>query len=445
MSVLRLWNVDVFVTVSHDSDDVDEDEELEDHEDHEEDYVTDSEDDSDACPCYQHAGHWSKPINLQRPKLRELIQAKLLARFSVIPSPSLHCALLAISNEPDELEEEMQDILTDIATSSSDTFAAALSIYALDQNTDAISELLTSHYHLLRPRDASILQTAVYCIAQDSDFTLQAREIVEMELMDTARTLHAMLRPLFHRMGDEENQKEISQIVKLRSGSASRRGRVDRWVDQVMTPARGTPNPMAIAAFMIGLPIPGGLDDDDEADPLGYLDQADPDLEDLKEELKPNLQSRFQEWTATASIIQGGSATLMKVYGQILTLMPIFKASDIVDEMISRSASWSFTWITRHLTCLGRLSEKPSKHFVCDALDAVASFCNVQKKEVTIRLEKKKRAAATTAAVLSQSSASRSTLPDVSATSSPQPTFPNLSSQFTFKIPPTFGGMDDVD
>lgn len=308
-------------------------------EDHEDDYVTDSEDGSEMCACHQHASHWSKTINLQRSELRELIQEKLLERFRIIPSYKLHCALLAISLDPDEVDEEMQDILTVIATSSSDTFAAALSIYASDENADAISELLTSHYHLLRPRDAGVLQSAVYCLVDDPDLVKQAMDIIEKELVETARTLHAMLRPLFRHMGTEENQKEIAQIVKLRPGSAQRRSRVDRWVDNVITPTRGTPNHMAIAAFMIGLPIPGGLEDDDDADPLGYLDQADADLEDLREELRPKLQERFQEWAATGLIMQGGNALLMKVYSQILTLMPFFRASDIVDEMISRSVS----------------------------------------------------------------------------------------------------------
>lgn len=328
--------INIFLLVSHDTDDVDEDDDIEDRED-EEDYFTDSDDGSEPCPCHQHASHWSKNINLQRHDLRDLIQEKLIACFSIMPSYPLHCSLLSLSSDPDEVEDEMQDILMNIATSSSDTFAAALRIYSSDENADAISDLLHSHYHLLRPRDAPVLQTAVYALVDDPDYTAQGMVIIEKELMETARTLHAVLRPLFHRMGDEENKQEITQIAKLRAGSAQRRGRVDRWVDKVITPARGTPNPMAIAAFMIGLPVPGGLEDEDDTDPLGYLDQPDADLEDLREELRPKLQARFQEWAASACIIKGGNVLLMKVYTQVLTLMPFFKASDVVDEMISRS------------------------------------------------------------------------------------------------------------
>lgn len=417
---------------SHDTDGVDDDDEIEDCED-EEDYVTDSEDGSEPCPCHQHASHWSKTINLQRRDLRELVQEKLLARFSIMPSYPLHCSLLSLSSDPDEVEDEMQDILTNIATSSSDTFAAALSIYSSDESTDAISDLLSSHYHLLRPRDAPVLQTAVYTLIDDPDYTAQGMQIIEKELMETARTLHAVLRPLFHNMGNEENKQEITQIAKLRPGSAQRRSRVDRWVDKVITPARGTPNPMAIAAFMIGLPIPGGLEDEDDTDPLGYLDQADADLDDLREELRPKLQARFQEWASSACIIKGGNALLMRVYTQILTLMPFFRVSDVVDEMISR------------------LSEKPSKHFVCDALDAIANFCKLQKKELAIKVEKKKKRAAAAAAasddgppplepVPSSSTSSPSTYPSL-----PPPPVANGTSQFAFKMPPTFGGMDDVD
>jgi hypothetical protein len=45
-----------------------------------------------------------------------------------------------------------------------------------------------------------------------------------------------------------------------------------------------------------------------------------------------------------------------------------------------------------------RLSEKQSKHHICDALDTISSFCKLQKKKMVLRAEKKKKAASTSSA-----------------------------------------------
>lgn len=317
-------------------DELDVEDEDEGEEDHEEDYYTDSEDGCEHCTCSQHAPHWTKAIGSQRFELRELIQNQLMTRFELMPSLSLHHSLLSLSLDPDETEDEMQDILAEVATSSSDTFAAALNIYSNDDNPEPISTLLITHYHLLRPRDASILQSATVTLAGDSDFTSQSLQILEKELMDTARALRAAVSPLFNRIEEDTNKQEIVQIAKLRHGSAQRQDRVERWVDKVVTPGRGTPNPMALAAFMMGLPIAPGMEDDDDADPLGYLDQPDTDLEDLREEFRPKIQERFDGWTEVALVFKGGPAVLMKVYTQIIALMPFFRVHDVVEEMISR-------------------------------------------------------------------------------------------------------------
>jgi hypothetical protein len=41
-----------------------------------------------------------------------------------------------------------------------------------------------------------------------------------------------------------------------------------------------------------------------------------------------------------------------------------------------------------------RLSDKPSKLYICAALGAVAAFCKLQKKKIVLREKKKKKAAA---------------------------------------------------
>lgn len=88
---------------------------------------------------------------------------------------------------------------------------------------------------------------------------------------------------------------------------------------------------------------------------------------------------------------------------------------------------------------------------MCDALDAIANFCKLQKKELAIKVERKKKRAAAAAVASDDGPPPLEPVPS-SSTSSPS-THPNLApqfaasgpSQFNFKMPSTFGGMDDVD
>ncbi|KIM77969.1 hypothetical protein PILCRDRAFT_607121 [Piloderma croceum F 1598] len=295
-----------------------------------------------------------------------------------------------------------------------------------------ISSLLTSHSHLLRPRDAPILQKAISLLAslpqipnqnqtqnqtQISKYTLQALRILEKEMTETVITLRASLLPLFSGLSDVDKcMVEMGVIARMRAASAARVDRIERWVDGVSTPRVGgdgnananaggppPPHPMALAAFMMGLPVfPGALgpDDSDEedadtTDPFGYFDSldsssaVDPELEDLREELRPRIKERFDGWVEVGSVMPGGAGVLLRVYIKILGLMPFFRAGDVVDEIISR------------------LSEKPSKHYICVALDTVAAFCKLQKK-VVLREKKRKAAAATNANANANASTSRS-------------------------------------
>lgn len=316
---------------------LDEDEE-EFYSDEESDTGSDDEQGGFICSCNFHGQHWSQSVNIQRFTLRQLVQNQLITRFELMPSLILHRSLLSIAMDPDAIELQMQKILSLVATSSSDTFAAALNIYSMMGNVIQISALLDSHHHLLRPRDALVLQNAVTTLSEHPFYQVQSLKILENELMDIIRCLRASILPLFCNIDIEANKQEITQIAKLRQGSAQRQDRVERWVDAVITPGTNAPHPMAFAAFMMGLPIAPGMDDADDADPLGYLDQADPDLEDLREEFKPKLRERFDGWTEVALVMKGGAAMLIKVYSQVVTLMPFLRLGDVVEELISRYA-----------------------------------------------------------------------------------------------------------
>lgn len=294
------------------------------------------------CPCHFHANHWSDRINNQRIRLRELVQERLTSIFKITPSLRLYNSILAVSPELDDTAPEIMDILSSIASSSSETFAAALDIHAAECNTEDIASLLDSHSHLLRPRDAPTFQSAVAVLSDDPFFQLRSLKILEKELIETARTIRAALLCCFSHIDDDIHRAEMAQIVNLRHGSSTRQDRIERWVDAVITPGTNPPHPMVFAAMMMGLPVGPVLDDTEDADALGYLDfdHTDPDLEDLREEFRPRLKERFEGWNETAMSMKGGPGVLLKVYAKLLELMPYMRASDAVDEMIGRYNSY---------------------------------------------------------------------------------------------------------
>ncbi|OBZ65496.1 hypothetical protein A0H81_14617 [Grifola frondosa] len=345
----------------HDLDDEDDDD-IEDDED-DEDAYTDEEDVEDDESFIQ---TW---------QLRKYIQSTMTAIFKLTPSLRLYSALVATSTDPESTEEELMEYLEDIAKSCPETFAAALEIYALEDDTEEIMSLLDSHSHLLRPRDAPALQAAVSIIATNPFYQSRALQIIEKEMLDTARAVRAAIQVSFSQLNTPANTEELHQIMKLRAGTTGRQDRVERWVDAISTPGTNAPNPMVFAAMMMGLPLVPGMDAAEDADPLGYLDldPDDPDLEDLREEFRPRMKQRFEGWADTAITTKGGVGILLKVYKEVIEMMPFLKANDIVEELV------------------GRLADKPSKHHVCDGVDALSAFAKVQRRKVNMAKSEVKR------------------------------------------------------
>ncbi|KAG2126274.1 hypothetical protein DEU56DRAFT_916078 [Suillus clintonianus] len=351
-------------------DDVDYDE------DHSEDYTdTDAKSDGTACsdsncPCGFHASHWSNKFNDVRISLRNLIRTSLVSLFAIMPSPILFASIGDISEadgmDDDDLCEELLPTLMRVATYSSENYATALHICALHAHTDNLNSLLTSHAHLLRPRDTPAHQLAIIVLATQPSYQLNALRIVEKELLDTVHAIRAAVRSAFCHIDLEANKTELAEIVALRLEALGRRGRIERWVGAVVTPSSDTAHPMALAALMMGLPLPPGMEGAmDDSDPLGYIDMdiQDPELDDLREDFRPNLKARLDGWIEAGRTIKGGVSLLLKVYTVILEMMPFMGVPDIVDEM------------TREL------SERPSKVFLCDALDALWDFCRQQRRK----------------------------------------------------------------
>ena len=157
-------------------------------------------------------------------------------------------------------------------------------------------------------------------------------------------------------------------------------------------------NPVALAAMMMGFPaiefeegdegLVGALldssthshhgdddfDDDDDEDEYdddgGGSRRTDWHLTELREEFRPPLKARFDSWVTTAQSIKGGISVLFKLYDRAIVSpatgsgfgMTYILAPDILEEMVSR------------------LSDRPSKHHIADALDALGKFGKLVRK-----------------------------------------------------------------
>lgn len=313
-----------------------------------EDEADDPEDDS-RCPCNFHARHWSDKVNRHRIYLRELVQERLQSVFQTAPSLSLYQCITAITSDIPETRTQLSTILSDVASSSSDTLAAALEIHASENNAPAILKLLDAHAYLLRARDARSLQDATLALGGTSQHHPRALEILEKELLDTVHAIRAAVQSSFCRVDEPRHRDEVTRIMKLTMGSQQRADAIERWVEGVATPSSGALHPVALAAMMMGFPTPG-IEEGDDGEVFAFLDMhhADPDLEDLREEFRPELKKRFDTWIETAGSIKGGGAILVKVYVKMVEVMPFLRAIDIVEEMLNRYVFF-FVWVLRLL------------------------------------------------------------------------------------------------
>ncbi|KAG9219694.1 hypothetical protein CCMSSC00406_0005984 [Pleurotus cornucopiae] len=332
------------------------------------------------CSCNLHASHWSDELDNERHTVREMVQDHLFKVFRTDPSVELYTSLKNINAERDSVTDEVYEILAEVQTYSSDNFVAALEIYSEECDADQIIELLEEYAHLLRPRDAQAHQRAVVMLLSqcDDEYEATAVRIIEQELSDTVRAVHASLRGCFSGIDEQANKDELDKIQKLRSASAQRQTRVLQWVEDVVTPSSSSPpNPIQFVAMMMGMPTPGG-DNDGDADPFMYVDVDDDDMADLREAYRPGLKERFGGWVDAAGPLRTKVAQglLMRVFKKVVGEMPFFRCADVVDEMMEHMA------------------DNPTTSHIVDALECLSSFCKLQRKTILMRNEKAKRAKA---------------------------------------------------
>ncbi|KAG6840870.1 hypothetical protein C0991_003590 [Blastosporella zonata] len=403
----------------------DEDEELHDDnamdfvdEDGDEDYVDENEHHSHGGTCSFHASHWPVSLEQQRIRLREIVEDILHVRFRTMPSLRMFTVIRAISADPRAADLVLLQETNDNATKSSDTFAGALDIYVSKLNAYRIHVMLSSHSHLLRPRDTEVLQSAV-SVLNSGGYSAFGLQILERQLFETIRAIYAAVTSVFGNIDLDEHKLDLEGILKLRAGTLERTDRIRRWSDSVVTQAAPM-NPVAFAAMMMAFPMGGPIEEVGPEDPAGFLDdvdESDPDWDDLREEFRPPLKERFDGWIKLAPLWKDASAktVMSSTYAKAVKLMPFLRGSDIVDEMVTR------------------LNELQGKTHAARAVQSLSTFCIYQRKKISTA-SKQRRAVADKAAP------------------APPPSGPSASTSFSFSIPPQppqphhlFGGMEDVD
>ncbi|KAK0455720.1 uncharacterized protein EV420DRAFT_1552862 [Desarmillaria tabescens] len=391
-------------------DEDEENEEWEDYnsdndEDDKSDYVPDT--DGVQCSCHLHAHHWSAKIDRQRLYLRAYVQERLQSIFEIGPSRDLFTTLEALGvDDPIETRKNLFDILSQVAGYSSDTLAAALEIYATENETLAVLNLLDSHSSLLRPRDTQFLQLALLMLSKSPSFRTRALQMIEKEIIDLLGAVHSAIRSNFCRIEVSVHRDELQRILKLPSSSPQRSDRLEQWVDDVITPSSAPLHAVAFAAMIVGIPAPG-IEEGEDPDFLGHLDldPSDPDLEDLRQELRPPLGER------SPGAIKGGASRRNSC--------PFLRAHDVAEAMQAR------------------ISDRPSKRHVSDALSTLSSFAKIQRKKMALRADKKRQKQQQEQQPASSTQSFQLSAGRFAFNFSPSPAAPPGHA--------SFGGIDDLD
>ncbi|KAF9449489.1 hypothetical protein P691DRAFT_703138 [Macrolepiota fuliginosa MF-IS2] len=402
-----------------DDDDFLDDEEDEDFSDDEEDSLrfyedagTDDEynidsDGEERCCCRFHAKYWSNRLNEERITLRDIVKARLLDIFREAPDADLFGAIGSIAQDStSRTRKQLLRIVSDVAGDSVESLRAALTIHTNLSHPWKILKLLENHYHLLRPGDCPTLLPAVATLA-DSPCRPQALKFIERELFDSVQHIYMAIRSTFSHFAEEPNLADLAEILKLPSDSLTRASRIERWVDRVLTSTSSEPlGPMAFAAMMMGFPLGPPSASMDDTDLLAYIDlnKPDPDLDDLREEFKPQLKPHFETWNLYAQTMSKDCSQLLhRVYGKIVELMPCFRASDIVNEMTNR------------------ISERPNKSHIRDAMLCIQAFCKGHRRRLAQHADQRRRSQKKTAVKSTMTANNSMSRPSTSTTTTNNP------------------------
>jgi hypothetical protein len=255
----------------------------------------------------------------------------------------------------------------------------------------------------------------------------------------------------FPRLYEPVRLTELEALLKQRS--LSRKGNIENWVTAVSTPASGHDHHMALGTTMMGLPVLGGeLVGMEEVNMLDLERDRDPDLDSLREELRPQFKSRFEGWVGATFTIGKYDQVFRAVYKELLVVMPFLRDPEVVDEMIGRCVPSLFRGVfpsSHHLPSrFLRMANRPSKHHICDGFETLLSFVKTELCKEQVRAEKRRRKEARTkgkeAVRTGQPSSSAQRTRAANSTSRTPASRGNASPSSMYTRQPQ-GGFDDVD
>lgn len=339
--------------------------------------------------------HWPRSKLKYHRRLRRHVIDHLIGTFKIVPCVDLYRTIIDLDlGRSEETKQILFKHLEKCETSTSAALGAALEIYSLEGKRDRLVDLIRRHIYLLNPKDAAHLMTAVRYLATIPLHMKLAHKTIETEVYIIARCVHHALLGAFPRLEDPVNRAAIRDLVRLPADSVTRQERVESWVNAVMMsndlsmpefndPTLGgddggndQPNLLAETfagfamgfgagfldpvdggggfnadngAFMVGDGMAGGNADGGEM--LGLfgmgmggglgINMADMSMNAqlLEEWQRPNMKDRFEQWTQLAREVPQGLLVLDKVYRRMIDLMPYLHATDLVNEMVTRSVS----------------------------------------------------------------------------------------------------------
>ncbi|TFY77943.1 hypothetical protein EWM64_g6068, partial [Hericium alpestre] len=186
--------------------------------------------------CPFHAEHWPVFMNRRLDVLSESVEQHLIRIFGMAPSLPLYSSIQTVTTRSNPtVQTQLQKLAEDAALTCSDSFIATIDIFSFEGKTEKVVALLDQGKHLLRPRDAPILQSAIASVGNNRLFRPRMLAFIEHELLDTVQTIRAALLSVFSGISNKERLAEVQGILRLQHGSTTRQDRVDRWIDAVAT------------------------------------------------------------------------------------------------------------------------------------------------------------------------------------------------------------------
>lgn len=280
-----------------------------------------------------YANHWDANLTRKAPILLRHVRKRMTTIFKISPSYELYKTLTTLCQEEDGICQELNDILSCVATTSAASLTAALKIYADQLRLDNIREVLESHRFLLGLEDCFVFQDTIRALLTSPKHAEFALGILEFELLDSLKTLHHHVLKAFSHMDDMAHRAEIQSIMRMDHWSSARSEAIRRWVDSATSPPAPANNTMALAAMMVELPVTV-----DELEDHHFFDMElpHPEMAEARESSPANMKARFAGWIAVAEEDDSFLPALERTYKEACNMMPWLRTSDISYEMINR-------------------------------------------------------------------------------------------------------------